>query len=159
MARNSGIRKVCARPVGFELRAVTPTSGESRDETPNQALSVVSQGGAQLHPKWLSNLIIIRGVGFQKRMGNPTINLFEGVCLHTSVIRKVCARFGGFELHSVSPLPALPASAGERRERVSKIQLQYRDLVQKPPLKKVLNPVIVRRVCFKTHVWDPTAYL
>ena len=43
--------------------------------------------------------------------------LFEGVCLvHTSVIRKACARFGGFELQAVAPKTAAAGSAAAQSQ-------------------------------------------
>ena len=39
--------------------------------------------------------------------------------LPTSVIRKVCARLGGFELQVVSPLPAMPGMPGASRKSPS----------------------------------------
>ena len=62
------------------------------------------------------------------------VGWFEGVCLvHTSVIRKACARFPGSELRAVSPDPRDPADPPHPPANARSIGLLRPRFVEKVP--------------------------
>ena len=58
----------------------------------------------------------------------------------TSVIRKACARFGGLDLHSVSPLPPLAAAQWQ------KLATPVAIIIGSPPRKKCIDATPVARL-------------